>query len=156
MQLTDSNVFFRICSSIAVVKNISLLLYINSSFKENQVCKQGAAKCGHMKKCSSFLPIWNFAGWLTEWLHDSVYIPTWRKLLWSQLKESQVERSCGDRWGCLGWFSKARLCGFQKTPYGYRYSWMHSYASLPIYMEVYVSVCVFIPKQNSERRTQYF
>lgn len=132
MQLTDSSVFFRICCPIVVVKIISLLLYINSISKENQVVSSGLPS---VDTCWRNVPLSYQSETLqvgsVSSLHDSVYVPTWRKLFWSQLKESQVERSWGwDRWGCLGWFSKASLCGFQKTPY--RYSWMHSYASLPI------------------------
>ena len=57
-QLTYGNLFFKMCSSKAFVKNIFLLPYTNSSLKENQVRRGGAAKCGHtMEKCSSFLPI---------------------------------------------------------------------------------------------------
>lgn len=50
-----SNLFFRMHSSIAGVRNIFILLYSNSSSRENQVGKPGAAKHGYtMKRCSSF------------------------------------------------------------------------------------------------------
>ena len=80
-----SNLFFRMCSSIAGMKNIFILLYSNYSFRENQVGKPGAGKCGHTMKRRSFFhqaeTLQVGSNRLTpRAFYDSFCILNWRKL----------------------------------------------------------------------------